>query len=357
MTYRVIQWATGQCGKVSMRAVLERRDMELVGGRVFSPDKVGCDLGELAGLGSNGVLATDDEDELLALDADCVLWMAALPMGPDRGVDELCRILASGKNLITIVHEYLLPPSIPDHERVAIESACATGNSTFHIAGMSPGYYNEVLTPQLASLCRRLDRIEVREILDYSQWHSPQLLWFMGFGEESRSEGRMVDIAEPYFASSVHFIAASLGTVVDKVELHQDEVLAHEDFDVPIGHIRRGTVAAMRFGYTGYVDGEPRFVYEHINRLRPDLAPDWPQGRGYYVDLLGDPRLQVGFELGAPEGGDETTATLRATAMRAVNGIPVVCEAPPGRLTAKDLPMIDLAPDDRWVDGLFGRML
>src|SRR4029077_12790138 len=76
MVYRVIQWGTGNVGTHALRAIIERTDMELVGLRVYSPDKVGKDAGEVVGASPTGVLATDDVDAILALDADCVNYNA-----------------------------------------------------------------------------------------------------------------------------------------------------------------------------------------------------------------------------------------------------------------------------------------
>ena len=44
---RVLQWSTGNVGRNAIEAVLGRDDMELVGARVHSPDKVGRDVGRV----------------------------------------------------------------------------------------------------------------------------------------------------------------------------------------------------------------------------------------------------------------------------------------------------------------------
>ena len=48
--HRVIQWSTGNVGKLALRAIIERPDLELVGLWVHGADKVGRDAGELCGL-------------------------------------------------------------------------------------------------------------------------------------------------------------------------------------------------------------------------------------------------------------------------------------------------------------------
>ena len=60
MTYRVIQWGSGNVGKMAMRTVAARPDMELVGLMVTNPDKVGKDAGAIAGIEPCGIAATDD---------------------------------------------------------------------------------------------------------------------------------------------------------------------------------------------------------------------------------------------------------------------------------------------------------
>ena len=90
------------------------------------------------------------------------------------------------------------------------------------------------------------------------------------------------------------------------------------------------------------VGGRAVCVLEHVTRLRPDLGPDWPQPAGqgcYRVQLTGEPNYTLDLRLLGSDG-DHNTAGLKATAMRLVNAIPAVVGAPPGLLTALDLPLI-----------------
>jgi hypothetical protein len=107
MTLRVVQWSTGNVGRHSIRAILDHPELELAGVYVSSPGKAGRDAGELVGRDPVGVLTTNDLDELLALDADCVAHMP-LPSkqvgeDPERDTADICRLLASGKNVVTTV--------------------------------------------------------------------------------------------------------------------------------------------------------------------------------------------------------------------------------------------------------------
>jgi 2,4-diaminopentanoate dehydrogenase len=108
-TYRVVQWATGNVGTRSLRTVIEHPEYELVGLWVSSEAKVGKDAGELCGLPDTGIKATNSVDEIVALDADCVIYM---PQGVDW--DAVCRLLESGKNIASrSIRPARVPASAP----------------------------------------------------------------------------------------------------------------------------------------------------------------------------------------------------------------------------------------------------
>ena len=62
---RVIQWGLGNVGRHSLRSILDRPELELVGLRVYNPAKVGRDAGELIGQEPVGVIGRDDSDRFL----------------------------------------------------------------------------------------------------------------------------------------------------------------------------------------------------------------------------------------------------------------------------------------------------
>ena len=94
--YRVIQWATGTVGKVALKHFIQNPVIELVGVYVTNPQKIGKDAGELVGLPPTGVIATNDVEKLIALQADCVFFAAIV-----KDLDLYCRLLRSGKNVVS----------------------------------------------------------------------------------------------------------------------------------------------------------------------------------------------------------------------------------------------------------------
>lgn len=109
--------------------MLAHPDLELVGAWVHSEGKHGKDIGELVGRDPIGVTATTSMEDILALDADCVVYSPLLP-----NEDEVVALLRSGKNVVTPVGWVY-----PDLDNCkAILDACADGESTLHGTGIHP---------------------------------------------------------------------------------------------------------------------------------------------------------------------------------------------------------------------------
>ena len=68
-------------------------------------------------------------------------------------------------------------------------------------------------------------------------------------------------------------------------------------------------MAALRFEVLGMRGGRPVCVLEHVTRLRPDLAPDWPQPAGqgcYRVEITGEPNYTLDLQLMGTDGDHNT---------------------------------------------------
>src|SRR5437870_13898592 len=137
MPYRVIQWSTGNVGRLALRAIIRHPDLELVGLWVHGREKVGRDAGELCGVAPVGVKATNAAETLLALDADCVSYTATGDLRPAEAVDDMCRILAAGKNVVaTSVVPLVYPPAADPTTVARLEEACRRGGTSCFTSGI-----------------------------------------------------------------------------------------------------------------------------------------------------------------------------------------------------------------------------
>ena len=346
MSYRVIQWSTGNVGRYALRGIINHPELELVGVWAHSKDKAGMDAGEIAGTGKTGVKVTNDADELLAMDADAVSYNSTGDLRPVEAVNDIVRILGSGKNvvstsLVPLVH----PPSAPKEMRDPIEEACLKNKVSCWTSGIDPGVANDLLPLVLTGFCERIDTVRVQEVLNYATYDQPEVLFHtMGFAHPLDHTPVLLlpGVLTLAWQCAVQTIAAGLGVELDEVrEKVVEKFPAPETFEVPSGTVEKGTMAGLRFEVQGIVGGEPRIIVEHITRLREDIAPDWPAppGKGgYRVRIEGSPSLTCELQLEG-DGGDENSGGLIVTAMRLMNAIPAVVKAPPGILSALDIPL------------------
>jgi hypothetical protein len=344
---RVIQWGTGNVGYRALRGILNHPALELVGVHAHSPEKVGKDAAELCGLpDKTGIIATDDDDALLALDADCVCYMAIGETRVYEALDDWCKILASGKNIAnTAVVSMVYPPFASRKLTGPVSELCAAHGVSFYTSGFDPGFTGDLIPLVLAAGCERVDSVRVAEVMDYSTYADPNFTGeFFGFGHP-------LDFKAPMFypgaikagwGSVIELVADALGIELDEIREESERVPAPESFETDMGRIERGTCAGVRFEVQGMSEGRPVVVSSHTQRLRGDIAPHWERltgdKSGYRIEIKGSPEFNCEIDLKGDDG-DHNTGIVTGTAMRLVNAIPAVCAAEPGVKSILDLPL------------------
>ena len=330
----------GDVGQVAVRQFADNPVFDLVGVLVHTPEKVGKDAGEIAGVAPTGVIATDDIESIVALDADCVFFTPVL-----MDVDMVCRLLRSGKNVVT-TSGFFYPTSDFGDDGAKIRTACQEGGTSFHGGGIHPGYAGDVLPLTLARVVSKIDKIQVYEVVNVLTDAPLDHIDWLGFGKEESeflSTPTILGLGVPFFAQSMHMIADGLGVQIDEVTADLKAATATEDIPHDLGVIPRGTVAAQHHEWTAWVDGQPLIVFHAIYMTSgPDhLEPAWDWGKTRYrIVIEGDPPTELTLEGVDQPDGTMTHPGYNWTAMGAINAIPDVCDSPPGWLTHLDLGLI-----------------
>jgi hypothetical protein len=334
--YRVIQWATGKVGQVAIREFIKNPAFDLVGVYVTAPAKVGKDAGELIGLPATGVIATDDIEAILALDADCVHFA---PLVED--IDLMCRILRSGKNVVTPLGPFY-PTGRYAAQLETIAQACREGGTSYHGCGIHPGFAGDLLPIVMARAAGRIDHVHVYEIVDLLA-NPSKYIEFMGFGrtpEDLRANPARAPDAHLIFSQSMAMVADALGRSIDDVTATLELATATRDIPYPGGVVREGTVAGQHYEWTGLCGGRPLVTFHCFWVLGDAITPDWKIGAsGYRVRFEGDPPLLMTLSGISPDGTPSYPG-LSLTALLGVNAIPGVCDAAPGIVTHFELGVV-----------------
>jgi 4-hydroxy-tetrahydrodipicolinate reductase len=340
---RVIQISTGNVGTHALRAIIQHPELELAGLWVHGKEKIGQDAGVLAGLAPVGVLATNDLDGLLSLDAPVVCYCSGADSRLGEAVEDFEKILRAGKNIVSTSLPFLThPPQTNPAFRDGLEAAAKAGNATCFVSGIDPGFANDLLPITLLSVCRHVEQIRIAEILNYSTYNQPHTLFdIMGFGKplDDIPMLLMPGILTFAWGGVIQMMADAAGVQLDDIKEIYERLPAPHDITIDLGTIHEGTAAALRFELQGIVNGRPAIVVEHVTRLHDDLAPHWKHGHGsgsYRIEITGDPTLHMGFHITGADG-DHNTGGLLASAMRLIHAIPAVVAAPPGLIGTLDL--------------------
>lgn len=341
MALRVIQWATGNVGRASVEGVLSHPELELVGAWVSSADKAGRDVGEICGLGATGVRATGDAAEILAMEADCVVYAPLLPR-----LGEVARLLESGKNVVTPVG-WFYPRRADGVAR--LEAACLAGGVSLHGTGLHPGGITELFPLVLSRLSRDVRHVRAEEFSDIRVYRAEAVVReIMLFGKTpaEAASSPMPALLGNGFGQSIDMVADALGFALDPEKRTRHETaIATATIATPVGPIERGTVAAQRFTWQGTVRGTP-VVTVRVSWLMGEdhLDPPWRlDGERFEVEVEGDPSVNLVFRGLQPPVATadlDRNPGIVATAIHCVNSIPAVCAAPPGIRTYLDLPLV-----------------
>ncbi|MEM7139932.1 MAG: hypothetical protein AAF548_02805 [Actinomycetota bacterium] len=321
--YRVIQWFTGDIARHQIRLIAANPALELVGAFVWHEEKVGRDAGEIAEIEPLGVTATNDIDEILAVDADVVLYNP-----PRERYDEVVKILASGKSVISIMgawnpKRYEIWPEL--------KAAMEEGGSSLYGTGLNPGLSYE-LAILGSSLCHEVESIEVKTCERQSTM-SPVFIEKFGFGRTEEDLRAGEDGAAEIFDNLLqitNLICEEVGLPHDDARISFEYEPATKTYDEKF-LIEKGTMAGLVIKAQTLHRGEPKATVEvrfliGTDWVSPEFLAQAPETGWIEVKVNGTPQHRFFHEMLEPEKVVRTNST----GTRAVNAIPLVVEAPPG---------------------------
>ncbi|MER6949428.1 dihydrodipicolinate reductase [Nonomuraea sp. NPDC000554] len=343
-----VVWGTGNIGRAAIRAVEAHPVLELAAVLVHNPDKVGRDAGDLGGLGHElGVAATGDVEAVLAAGPRAVVYAASGDIRPDEALADIVRAIRAGAVVVTpSLYALYDHRNAPPELREPVLAAIADGGGSLFVSGVDPGWGNDVLPLLISGLGATVDVIRCQEIFDYSTYdQADSVRYLVGMGQPMDYEPPMIAPTVPsmVWGGQVRLMARALGVELDEIR----ETVDRRPLDSTVstrtmGEFEAGTQGAVRFEVQGVVEGEPRIVVEHVTRVHPSCAPDWPvspNGEGAHrVIIEGRPRIEVTVEA-TDEDGNRSAGGNATAVGRLVGAVDWLVDAEPGLYDALDVPL------------------
>lgn len=346
---RLIFWGPGHIGGAALREVLKSPDkFQVVGARVYNPDKHGRDVGELVGADPIGVPATTDTEELLALDADCVVF-TPLPLDHQQITKDTIALLRSGKNVVTTATFHYPDMHGPDYV-AELEQACLDGGVTLHGTGIHPSFMAERLVMTLTGLFTDIRHIRLAEGCETSKaLHemAPEFLAIIGFGQPLdaiSAQGMGALLVNPYYHGVMGYVANALyGAAPEDLRFEHDHygIAADRDYEFPNVTIRKGTALNLVHVHRGFI-GEHHFFtneeYYYVGGENRGVGAGGPPfgsyagDANYAVEVTGDPfDLALQLDL-RPTRNDTVPAITYLSVVPLVQSIDFAINAAPGVL-------------------------
>ena len=323
---RGIVYGVGAMGSIMARLMLEK-DVEIVGAIARSPEKVGKDLGEVAGLGfETGVVVESDARRALAEGADIAVVCVASYLSVMFDHFKLC--LEHGCNVVTIEEEAAWPWGTAPELAAELDRIGKEHSASIAASGAQDVFWlNLVIT--LMGAAHRIDSVAGRCTWNADDY-GPEVAAHVHLGETRETfERYLAEHGWPDFVvrSNLEALVASAGLTVGKVTPSVTPVIAAEDtWSKSLGAaVPAGRVLGVVDAVTIETREGPTFSFEMgggaHGRGESDVN-EWV--------VRGDPPELRLF--------NDRVPTRLITCTSVVNRIPDVINAEPGFVTLDQLP-------------------
>jgi 4-hydroxy-tetrahydrodipicolinate reductase len=323
---KAVVYGVGSMGSVAARMMLEK-GVDIVGALARSPEKVGRDLGEVAGLGfETGVTVEDDPDRVLSTRQVDIAVIAVASYMSDM-YEHLRRCAEHGVNAVTISEEALYPWNSSPMATAELDRLARRHGVTLTGTGHQDVYWVNLVSMVLATAHR------IESVTGRASWNVDD------FGPEVAKDQRVdtsVEDFDRWLAEADRppsFGRNTLGALVEDLGL---SVAAQESTTRP--EVAKQAVPSKSLGITvdtgrviGFTDVDTVRSNEGITLTFEMTGRLYLEGEADINDwtVTGEPELRL-LNPAVPTG--VTTCT------QLVNRIPDVINAPPGFITIEKLP-------------------
>ena len=327
-TIRVVQYGLGPIGSAMARHVVQCDGMDLVGGVDIDPTKTGRDIGDVISLDTPiGVTVGRNLSQVLEqTQADVVLHTTGSFF--DLFEPQISEILEEGLDVVSTSEELSFPWLAHPEAAARIDAAARRAGKTVLGTGVNPGFLMDTLPLALTALCQRVDRIDVTRRMNASLRRGPFQtkigagMTVEGFTAQMK-KGRMGHIGLP---ESMGMVFHTLGKTLARYESDVEPVVADSLVKTEHCEVQPGQVRGLKQVARGYTDQGEFMTLTFIAAL--DEVED-----GDTILITGNPDLEIRLK---GTNGDIATVAI------AVNAVRRVCEAPPGLVTMRDLPIVTI---------------
>jgi 4-hydroxy-tetrahydrodipicolinate reductase len=306
--------------------VAERKGFTIVAAVDIDPDKVGKDLGEVAGLGKRlkVLISADAKKAIKTAKPDVAVFCTNSSLR--QVVAQFETVLKLKVPIVSTTEELAYPTKRNMRYAREIHTMAKRNKVAVLGTGVNPGFTMDALPITLTGVCERVDAIHVDRIQDARIRRLP-FQKKIGAGLTPEQFQQRVDegtVRHVGLAESISMIADALGWKLDRISDEIQPKIAESAVTSDFLAVEPGFVCGLVQDGVGYRKGQAVITLHMEAYLGAPESYD-------AVEISGSPALKMKIAGGVH--GDIATASIT------VNSIPKVLEAAPGLHTMRDMPI------------------
>ncbi len=321
---KVVIYGLGPIGAKMVQFLLSRRSFDIVGAVDIASDKIGKDIGEIAGMEKPyGVLIEANGAKVLEKAKPHVVVLTTTSI-LEKIKPQIMEIIEHGVNVVSTCEELTFPWVTNPVIAKEIDNQAQQKGVSVLATGVNPGFLMDFLPLAVTAVCRQVDNITVYRVQDATN----RRLSFqqkVGVGitiNEFHERVKKGALRHVGLTESMHMIASKIGWHLGKTEDIIEPVVAEKRTFLKDKTIEKGDVLGVKQTGLGYVGQEVVITLNFIAAAGIDQSYD-------RIVVNGIPVVDMSIKNGI--NGDIATCAM------VMNAIPVVLQARPGLRTMADI--------------------
>ena len=326
MAIRVLHMGLGPIGIAIARQVAARKGFRIVGAVDIDAEKVGKDLGEVAGLEKKLKVAVSDRLKATIKETKPDVVALCTSSSLKKVFPQLEALIEARVPIVSTTEELSYPYYSNKKLAKAIDALARKHKVAVLGTGVNPGFVMDALPITLTGVCERVEAIRVDRIQDASIRRLP-FQQKIGSGltpAEFQARVEKGTVRHVGLTESIAMIADSMGWTLDRITDEIEPKIATKPVSSQFLTVKKGQVCGIIQDGVGYRNGKA------IVTLHMEAYLGAPESFDA-VQVDGSPALSMKIDGGVH--GDVATASIT------VNSMPKVIDAPPGLHTMRSLPI------------------
>jgi 2,4-diaminopentanoate dehydrogenase len=308
---RVAQFGIGVIGRAVTKVLVKKEGMKIVA--AIDLANVGCDLGDVAGVGRKLGVIISSETEVVLKKARPHVVIHTTSSSLKKIYPEIEKLIKAKVNVVSSCEELAYPHQKEPKLAARLDKLAKRNGVTILATGVNPGFLMDAWPLFMTGVCTEVKMLEASRVQNASHRRIP-FQKKIGAGKTREEFDALVkkgSIRHVGLAESVAMIAAGLGWQLDKIIEVIEPVVYQKEVKSDYITVKPGVVAGVKQVGEGWSKGEKLISLNFEASIGAKESYD-------SVSITGSPNMEVIVKGGTH--GDIATVAMLTNAVAKVHG-------------------------------------